>query len=497
MKDREQFVPAWDEDSPGRALIAAEVDGPVAPVGVEPVEGGVSGDPFTLYLKQMGSIPLLSRPQELELTGRLERLRRRFRHAALCSGDVLARVIDLFERVQAGELQLERHIDEVPSQGLTGARIRARLSRDLRRLRTCLEEARQAYRLVLRARTASERHRLRRAHRARLLRAVKVAEGLSPRIELLDDWAGQLQTLAARMNDLAREAAAPGRSLAARTESEQRRRELRSLMVDAQAGPEELAGLLRVLQTRRKAYQQSRSRLAEANLRLVVSIAKHYRGQGLPFDDLIQEGNGGLMRAVDKFDHRLGWKFATYATLWIRQSVTRALADCSRTVRLPSHQASVVRAMDRVRGELMLQFGREPRREEIAAALDIAPEDVRVLGVASHQPASIDTAHGGDNDDASLQDFLNDPAAPNLEQEVDQGLLRERVAEVLCCLAPRDREVIELRFGLRDGRQWTLNEIAQRLGITRERVRQIEARGLKKLREPDRKGRLAEFSGAA
>ena len=200
------------------------------------------------------------------------------------------------------------------------------------------------------------------------------------------------------------------------------------------------------------------------------------------------------MRAVDKFDHRLGWKFGTYATWWVRQGVTRALADHGRTVRVPSHQVSVLRAMDRVRGELTARSGTEPSLEEIAVELDITLAEARALAVAAHQPASLDVPFAAGHDDGALQDFLSDPGTPDLGREVDHHILRERIDEVLRCLAPRDREVIELRFGLRDGRPRSLDDIAQRLGVTRERVRQIEARGLEKLRHPDRSARLAGFA---
>jgi len=250
-----------------------------------------------------------------------------------------------------------------------------------------------------------------------------------------------------------------------------------------------------VLECRRAAYQQTRGELAEANLRLVVSIAKHHRGQGLPFADLIQEGNSGLMRAVDKFDHRLGWKFGTYATWWIRQGITRALADQSRTIRVPCHQVSVLRALDRVRGKVTIEKGREATLEEIAAELRITPREVRALQAAGHHAASLDTPLA--DQEGTLQDFLNDESAPDLGREVDHHLLQERLAEVLRCLPPRDREVIELRFGLKDGQARSLDEVAQVFGVSRERIRQIEARGLKKLRQPERRAPLAGFSEVA
>jgi RNA polymerase primary sigma factor len=458
-----------------------EGEDPSLPAGTaEEVEGVSASDPFGLYLQQMGARRLLTRKQELELTQRLDRLKRRYRHAALCSAAVLARTADTFARIQAGELPLDRTIDEVPSLGLTTAAIRKRFPRQLPKLRELLAESREEFRCFLRARSAVERVRQRRAYRSLLRRAAALAEKLSPRTELLDAWTAELEQLPAQRAALAGQ-----------------RKELRAWMIQFQTTPEELAGLLRVLQRRRDAYQEARRQLAEANLRLVVSIAKRYRGQGLAFADLIQEGNSGLMRAVDKFDYRLGWKFGTYATWWIRQGVTRALADHSRTVRVPSHQVSVLRALERARGELTARRGSEPALEEIAAEVGITPQEARALETAGRQPTSLDLAFTGDREDGALRDFLDDSSTPDLAREVDLHLLRERLDEVLRCLAPRDREVIELRFGLKDGRPHSLDEIAQIYGITRERIRQIETRGLNKLRQPERSSRLAGFAGVA
>jgi RNA polymerase primary sigma factor len=194
---------------------------------------------------------------------------------------------------------------------------------------------------------------------------------------------------------------------------------------------------------------------------------------------------------VDKFEHRMGFKFGTYATWWVRQGVTRALTDLSRTVRVPCHQVSLVGALERTRSELSLQYGREPKPEEIAEALGTSVTEMRVLGAVSRPPMSLSDPVGAEGEQ-TLEDFLDD-AAPSPGQDVDQHLLQERIADVLRCLSERDREVIELRFGLRDGQPRSLDEIAQRFGITRERVRQIEARGLLKLREPERRSQLEDF----
>jgi RNA polymerase primary sigma factor len=506
MKRFDDLYQPWNDEATNRAVSLAEreelrapdLEGPFEPAATtEEAESISASDPFGLYLQQMGSKPLLDRKQELELAQRLDRLKRRYCQAALCSAAVLARVVETFEMIQAGQLPLERNIDEVPSLGLTPAEIRKRMPRHVPKLRKLLAESGEEFGRFLRARSAAERLRQRRAYGARLRRAVALAQELSPRVELLDAWTAELRQTAVQLSELARKTNVKPRSAEGRTELTRRRKALRAWMLQLQTTPDQLVGLLRVLQRRRSAYQETRRQLAEANLRLVVSIAKRYRGQGLPFADLIQEGNSGLMRAVDKYDYRLGWKFGTYATWWVRQGITRALADHSRTVRVPSHQVSVLRALERARGELTAQRGSEPSLEEIAAAVGITPEEARSLEAASRQPASLDLSFAGDQEDGTLQDFLAESATPDAAREVDLHLLRERLDEVLRCLAPRDREVIELRFGLKDGRPRSLDEIAQRFGITRERIRQIETRGLNKLRQPERSARLAGFADVA
>lgn len=399
-------------------------------------ENEFTDDALAMYLHQMGAISMLSRDQELILAERLESARRRYRHALLWNWDMLQKVVEQFERVQAGEAILDRVIDVYPGSSVTKERIEAQLPGHVRRLRQLL----------------AADHRRSSKGRLRLRWAVSLAEELSPRIDLLDEWAKGLQ---------------PHAPMSARW--------------------------VHVLKRRHEPYLEVRRQLAEANLRLVVSIAKKYRGRGLPFADLIQEGNSGLMRAVDKYDHRLGFKFGTYATWWIRERITRALSDLSRTVRVPCHQIGVLGAIDRVRGELTIQHEREPREEEVAAALGISLADIRKLRAVGRAPVSIDGPLSGDEDN-DLQDYLCDSHTLRPGQEVDHHLLQERLNEVLRSLAPRDREVIELRYGLRDGRPRSLDEVAQLYGITRERIRQIESRGLLKLRQSERKDRLAEFA---
>jgi RNA polymerase primary sigma factor len=458
---------------------------------------GLTGpdDALGLYLRQMGAIPLLNREQELALARRLEHTRQRFRRAALASWLTVARVVETFERVQAGQLALDPTIDVITSLGLSRDQIVARMPHNLRTLRHLLATSRGDFKALMRTGSAGGRVRLRRALRRKLRKAVNLVEELSPRTELLERLGEDLGAWIDNMRALEAKLAGRGRSAADRQEQTRRTKQLRDLMAEAQATPEELAALARVLGRRHTRFQRARRELAEGNLRLVVAIAKRYRGRGLAFADLIQEGNRGLMRAVDKYEHRMGFKFGTYATWWIRQGITRALADHARTVRVPCHQVGTLAAMERVRGELALEHGREPTVEEIAASLGTTAEETRSLRAVARQPISLHEPLGGEGERA-LSDFLDDPSADHPGITVDQHLLRERIAEVLRSLTPREREVIELRFGLKDGHPRTLDEVARTYGITRERIRQIEARGLLKLRQPVRSQRLAGFAEA-
>jgi RNA polymerase primary sigma factor len=458
-------------------------------------DGNAPDDALGLYLRQMGAIPLLSRDQELALAERLELKRDRFRHASMCNWRTLAKIVDTFERIAAGTLTLDPSIDVVGSLGLTRENILKRMPVNVPTLKVLIGKADTDFHKLLQSNEGPARQKLRRTLAWRLAKAIKLAEELAPRIDLLDRWSDELRSLSSQMANLVEECDGLGHSAADRERRNRLVKQLRDLMLETRSTPEDLAGLARVLERRRRHYQQARRELAEGNLRLVVSIAKRYRSRGLPFSDLIQEGNRGLMRAVDKYEHRLGYKFGTYATWWIRQGITRALADHARTIRVPCHQVGTLAAVERVRGELAAEYGREPSVEEIAAALGVTVEETQSLRVVSRHPVSLHEPLGGDGERA-LEDFLDDPSATNPGKTVDQHLLRERLIEVLRSLTPREREVIEMRFGLKDGQPRTLEEVARTYGITRERIRQIEARGLLKLRQPLRSDRLQEFAEA-
>ena len=504
-------VPKRDERLPrersrlvAEKVVSDDLDGDDESDEVEPAEPELreiaeevesshgSDDALGLYLRQMGAIPLLNRANEIEVATRLERARDRFRIATMRCIFILNKALRQFERVNAGQMALDPNIDVVSTAGLKREQILARLPQHIPTLQKLLKKEEEEFATALAFDSASKRIAWKQKRIRRNKKMAALMAEISPRTENLERWLDELERKGnALMAALAAHDLKKPRSITSRAA---RNRVLREWILAVQMEPEEFRIKIKMLRRLQFVFQTVRRDLAEANLRLVVSIAKKYRNRGLPFADLIQEGNRGLMRAVDKYEHRMNFKFGTYATWWIRQGITRALADHARTVRVPCHQIATMSAIERMRGELSAATGREPSIEEISLRLGVKPEDTRSLRAVGRHPVSLHEPVGGEGDRA-LEDFLSDHATVTPGQTVDEHLLRERISEVLKSLAPREREVIELRFGLRDGQPRTLDEVARVYGITRERIRQIEARGLLKLRQPIRSQRLKDFKG--
>lgn len=452
-------------------------------------------DPIRIYLMQMGEISLLSRDEELEAARDIERARRRFRYAMLATDFVLNAAIDLLRKVRDGKLRLDRTVD-VSVTNLRGKRrIMRLLEPNLTTLRAIQRKNRSDFLVMMNRRLPMD---LRRAARERLMRrryrAVRLIEELDLRTQKLQPMLDRLSRISARMDHIGRElhALKDGRST---PYAQELRRELRYLMRMTLESPTTLRNLLSAVRKYAEEYDAAKRRLSAGNLRLVVSIAKRYRNRGMSFLDLIQEGNTGLMRAVDKFEYARGFKFSTYATWWIRQAITRAVADQSRTIRMPVHMIDVCGRIQSAARRLTQQTGVTPTLDATAEAMGMAPDDVRGILQISRQPLSLDQPVG-EHDDSYLGDFLADYREDDPLYEMNMDLLKRSVSEALADLSYREREIIRLRYGLADGYAYTLEEVGKIFKITRERVRQIEAKAIRKLRHPVRSRKLAGFVDA-
>ncbi|NLY02210.1 MAG: sigma-70 family RNA polymerase sigma factor [Rhodopirellula sp.] len=452
-----------------------------------------SDDPVRMYLTQMGEIPLLTRQQEIALAKQIEVTRARFRRKAIECDYVMQQVVRVLRRVHDGDLPFDRTVQVSVTDRLEKDQILGRLPHNLKTLNVLLKRNRRDYSIsTSKSRPMGQRRAAwRRLGRSRR-RAVRLVEELGLRTQRIEPMIKTLEDFSRRIDELKARIVAHRAARGPAKEREPWLMEYRNILRATQETPTSLRNRVRHLKATYSCYQEAKRGLSEGNLRLVVSIAKKYRNRGLSFLDLIQEGNAGLMRAVDKFEYRRGFKFCTYATWWIRQAITRAVADQSRTIRIPVHMVETMSRVRNVSRQLLQQLGREPTMEETANASETCIDETRRVMAMSRYPISLDRPVGN-SEDSHFGDLLPDGTAANPSIGAAQEMLRRRISKVLKTLSYREREIIKLRYGLQDGYTYTLEEVGRIFKVTRERVRQIEAKAVRKLQHPVRSQHLSGF----
>ncbi|HEY7311812.1 MAG TPA: RNA polymerase sigma factor RpoD [Gemmataceae bacterium] len=450
-------------------------------------------DPVRMYLTQMGEIPLLKREQEIALAKKIEVTRKRFRRKVLECDGALAQVVETLKRVHLGELPFDRTVKISQTENLEKDKILQRMPHNLKTLEHLMEQNQEDFAKILDPRTEeSDKRKMRRALRIRRRKAVTLVEELSIRTQKVQPLMKKLEQMSGQMDELEQKIADLQGCRAAKEDRANLEKELHDYMMLTLEEPASLRKRVEIVRKRFTEYEQAKRDLSGGNLRLVVSIAKKYRNRGLSFLDLIQEGNTGLMRAVDKYEYRRGYKFSTYATWWIRQAITRAIADQARTIRIPVHMIETMSKLRNVSKKLLQEMGREPTIEETARAANISVEETRRVLKISRQPISLDRPVG-ESEDSYFGDFIEDDTAESPVQAATQEMLKDKIDQVLKTLTYREREIIKLRYGLGDGYTYTLEEVGRIFKVTRERVRQIEAKAVRKLQHPVRSRQLEGF----